>query len=251
VIDCLDLDRLLSKDQAVWKLQTWPGEMRRINAYASALLVVLAATSVSSTGCDRTGKGGAIGAGAGGAVGAGVGAIAGGKKGAAIGAIIGATVGGATGAMIGRHMDKRAEQLAKDLENAKVERVGEGILVTFESGILFDTDEATLRPAAKQNIQELAEVLERYDDTDVVIVGHTDSTGPADYNRDLSKRRAESVAAYAARLGLEDDRVRIAGDGETAPVAPNSTVEGRQQNRRVEVAIIANEDMREAIAQRE
>lgn len=204
-------------------------------------------TFIPLAGCSYTGKGAAIGAGGGGAVGAGVGAIAGGKKGAAIGAIIGAAVGGATGAVIGRRMDKRAEELRKDLENAKIERVGEGILVTFDSGILFDVDQSDLRPAAQANIQELAKVLSKYDDTEVVIVGHTDASGADDYNAKLSQKRAEAVASYAQAQGLDRNRLRIVGEGETAPVASNDTEVGRQQNRRVEVAIFASDDMKERI----
>src|SRR5688572_31509200 len=112
--------------------------MKRTKAYTTLLALGVTVAGATLFGCNRAGKGAVIGAGAGGAVGAGVGAVAGGKKGAAIGAIVGAVVGGTTGALIGRRMDKRAEQLREDLENAKVERVGEGILVTFESGILFD-----------------------------------------------------------------------------------------------------------------
>lgn len=208
-------------------------------------------TGVSVSGCNRTAQGAAIGAGAGGAVGAGVGAVAGGKKGAAIGAIAGAVVGGTVGALIGRRMDKRAEQLREDLKGAKVERVGEGILVTFESGILFDVDEATLRDSAKGNITRLAEVLKRYDDTDILIAGHTDATGSAEHNLDLSKERAASVAAFARANGLDADRIRIVGEGEAVPVASNDTVDGRQQNRRVEVAIYANEAMKDEIARAE
>jgi len=218
--------------------------MNQLRVHSTVLILGLAAL----LGCNRTGQGAAIGAGGGGAVGAGIGAAAGGKKGAAIGALIGAAVGGTTGALIGRHMDKRAEQLQKDLENAKVERVAEGILVTFDSGILFDVDQDDLRNAARKNVDELTEVLQRYDDTNVVIVGHTDSTGTEDHNYDLSRRRAEAVADYARSLGLEDQRVRIVGEGEKAPVASNETTGGRQENRRVEIAIFANDRMKDALA---
>ncbi len=216
---------------------------------ASLITSLLAAAPLA--GCNHTAQGAGIGAGAGGAVGAGIGAAAGGKKGAAIGAIIGAAVGGTTGAVIGHRMDERAEQLAKDLENAQVERVGEGILVTFDSGILFDVDEADLRANAKSNIAELATVLERYDDTDIMVVGHTDATGSDEYNRELSRRRAQSVATFAQAQGIDRSRVRIVGEGETAPVASNNTETGRQQNRRVEVAIFANDRMKEAIEDRQ
>jgi outer membrane protein OmpA-like peptidoglycan-associated protein len=225
--------------------------MRNKKTYTTLLTLGLAVAGGTFVGCNRTGQGAAIGAGAGGAAGAGIGAVAGGKKGAAIGAIIGAVVGGTTGALIGRKMDQRAEQLRKDLEGAKVERVGEGILVTFESGILFDVDKAELRANAKENVGKLAEVLKRYDDTDIVIAGHTDDTGSADHNLELSNRRADTVAEYARSLGVENDRIRIVGEGENVPVAANTSTEGRQENRRVEIAIFANDDMKDELASNE
>ncbi len=212
-------------------------------------LVALSLASFFTLGAcqTKTGTGALLGAGAGGAAGAGVGAAVGGGKGAAIGAIIGAAVGGTTGALIGRHMDKRAEQLDKDLKDAKVERVGEGILVTFNSGILFDVNEADLKSAAKENITELAKVLQRYDDTDVVIAGHTDSTGKPEYNKDLSEKRAEAVAQYAQAQGIKGVRIRTVGEGEATPVADNDSEDGRAKNRRVEVAIFANDRMKKAV----
>lgn len=213
------------------------------------ILAALCLTSFIAAGAcaTKTGTGGLLGAGAGAGAGAGIGAAVGGGKGAAIGAIIGAAVGGTTGALIGRHMDKRAEQLDKDLKDAKVERVGEGILVTFNSGILFDVNEADLKPAAKSNITELAKVLERYDDTDIVVAGHTDSSGKPEYNKELSERRAEAVAKYAEAQGIKGVRIRTVGEGEATPVAENDTEDGRAKNRRVEVAIFANDRMKKAV----
>lgn len=225
--------------------------MRNLKVYSVLTAFGLAVASVGVVGCNRTGQGAAIGAGGGAGVGAGIGAVAGGKKGAAIGAIVGAVVGGTTGALIGRRMDQRAEQLRKDLENAKVERVGEGILVTFESGILFDVDKADLRGEARDNIKKLAEVLDRYDDTDIVVAGHTDNTGSTEHNLDLSRRRADAVADYARTFGLDANRIRIVGEGENVPVASNENDGGRQENRRVEVAIFANDDMKDELASKE
>jgi outer membrane protein OmpA-like peptidoglycan-associated protein len=215
-------------------------------------IVVASVSTLLVVGCaTQAGTGALLGAGAGGAAGAGIGALAGGGKGAAIGAIIGAAVGGTTGALIGHHMDKRAAQLEKDLKDAKVERVGEGILVTFNSGILFDVDDDALKPAAETNVGELAKVLERYDDTDVLVAGHTDSTGQPEHNKELSERRAESVAQYAVAHGIKNVRIRTVGQGEGAPVADNNTEEGRAQNRRVEVAIFANDKMKKEIEKKE
>jgi outer membrane protein OmpA-like peptidoglycan-associated protein len=212
-------------------------------------IVALAVASFVTVGACATkmGTGALLGGGAGGAAGAGIGAAVGGGKGAAIGAIIGAAVGGTTGALIGRHMDKRAEQLDKDLKGAKVERVGEGILVTFESGILFDVNASDLKPAAKTNIAELAKVLDRYDDTDVLIAGHTDSSGKTEYNHQLSEKRANAVAEFAQAQGIKGIRIKTVGEGEDTPVADNESEDGRAKNRRVEIAIFANDRMKKAI----
>jgi outer membrane protein OmpA-like peptidoglycan-associated protein len=166
------------------------------------------------------------------------------------GAIIGAGVGGAAGALIGREMDQQAEELAKSLPNARVERVGEGILVTFDSGILFDVDSDAVRPAARQNLRNLADSLQKYRRTNVLLVGHTDDTGSESYNQDLSERRAEAAASVLGSQGLTRPRVEIAGRGELEPVAANDDERGRQQNRRVEVAIFANEQYRDEAAKR-
>jgi len=210
----------------------------------STSLVLLAAVLFLG-GCSslsNTEKGAIIGAGAGAAGGAAVGKAAGGT---AEGAIIGAVVGGTAGAIIGRRMDKKAEELDEELENADVERVGEGIKVTFDGGILFDFDSAALRQDAEANLSEFAESMTDFEDTNILIVGHTDSKGPADYNQDLSERRAGSAADFLMARGIQSGRITSVGRGETEPVATNETAEGRQQNRRVEIAIYANEEYRE------
>lgn len=206
-------------------------------------VVVIGALGVScaSTG-PKTKRGGAIGAGAG----AVVGGIIGHKTGStARGAIIGAVVGGAAGALIGREMDKRAEVIAEELPNAKVSRVGEGIAVTFDSGILFPFDSAELLPEARRNLQQLAGQLQDEARTDVMIVGHTDSVGTDAYNQDLSERRARSAAAYLASQGVPSSRMNPLGRGEREPIESNDTEAGRQQNRRVEIAIYADRAWRE------
>ena len=184
------------------------------------------------------------GAGIGGAAGGVLGGVIAGKDNTATGVIIGAAIGGTAGALIGKHMDKQAEELREDLEGAKVERVGEGIKITFDSGLMFATNQATLNVDTKQNLQELAEVLQKYEDTNVLIEGHTDSTGDEDYNQSLSEKRAASVQDYLISLGMDYSRLNIAGYGESQPVADNSTAAGRQANRRVEVAIYANDKMK-------
>jgi outer membrane protein OmpA-like peptidoglycan-associated protein len=204
---------------------------------------ILFSTILSSCHWNKTAKGGAIGAAAGGAVG---GAIGSRSDRTVLGAIIGAAVGGAAGAAIGRYMDKQAEELQRDLKNATVERVGEGIKITFDSGILFDVNSYQLKPAAKTNIQDLAKVLQKYEDTNVLIEGHTDNTGEDATNQTLSEKRADAVKHYASTLGVATSRISTAGYGEGQPVADNASESGRSQNRRVEIAIMANKKLQKA-----
>jgi len=194
-------------------------------------------------GCQasNTTKGGAIGAGVGGAIG---GVIGHQSDNTVVGAIIGAAVGGTAGALIGRHMDKQAEELKNDLKGAHVERVGEGILITFDSGLLFELNSFGLQSATKTNLTNLAKTLNKYDDTDVLIEGHTDNTGEDAYNQTLSERRANSVEGYLAEQGVKASRITTKGYGEKQPLASNDTEAGRQSNRRVEVAIYANKEMK-------
>jgi len=201
--------------------------------------------TISSMGCSwsNKAKGGAIGAGAGGAVGGIVGHAAGNT---AVGAIIGAAVGGTAGILIGNEMDKRAAEMRADLQGTRIERIGEGIKITFDSGLLFDVDKSELRPQAKTNIESLATILKKYSDTNIVVEGDTDNTGTEDYNVGLSNRRAQSVADYLTGLGVPGSRLSTVGLGETNPIASNDTDYGRQQNRRVEVAIFANDELKKA-----
>lgn len=212
-----------------------------------AVAAVVVSGMLGLGGCSGWGqreKGAVIGAGAGAAVGAAVGSQVGST---AKGAIVGAAVGGTAGAIIGHQMDQQAKSLDDDLEGATVERVGEGIVVTFDSGLLFDFDRADLRPASRANLQELANNLRQYERTDVLIIGHTDSTGSASYNQDLSERRARSAANYLQQLGVSGERVSTRGMGLNDPIASNETAEGRQLNRRVEVVIYADEEWRREV----
>jgi outer membrane protein OmpA-like peptidoglycan-associated protein len=187
----------------------------------------------------------------GGAIGAGTGAVVGGIIGnqfgnTAAGAIIGAAVGGTAGVLIGNEMDKRAEEMRQDMQGAKIERVGEGIKITFDSGLLFDVNKSDLRPQAKTNLESLAKILNKYDDTNILVEGDTDNTGTEEYNLKLSERRAQSVANYLMGLAVPSSRISTVGLGESNPIATNDTADGRQQNRRVEVAIFANEKLKKA-----
>jgi outer membrane protein OmpA-like peptidoglycan-associated protein len=207
------------------------------------LAVILTAfAGLMATGCknlNKAQKGVLIGAGAGGAVGAGVGK-AGGNT--ALGAIIGATVGGVTGGIIGRQMDKQAKEIAQ-IPGAEVKRVGEGINVTFESGVLFGVDQSAISSTAQAKIKNLADVFSKYPDSYILIEGHTDDTGSDEHNMDLSERRAKSVAQYLQAQNVASNRIKTAWYGETQPKVSNESEANRAQNRRVEFAIYANEKM--------
>lgn len=206
-------------------------------------LALVATLSLATISCKTSNavKGAAIGGTVGGVAG---GLISGGKN-TATGIIIGAAIGGSAGAIIGREMDKQAEELERELEAAEVERVGEGIKVTFDSGLLFAIDKSTLNPASKANLDSLAKTLNKYEDTNIVIDGHTDNTGTEKHNMALSIDRANTVEKYLRNLGVSASRITTNGFGETLPKVSNDTPEGRSQNRRVEIGIVANEKMQE------
>ena len=213
----------------------------RVSSAALGLIVsVSMLTSCASL--NNKERGAIIGAGAGAAVGGVIGNQTGST---ARGAIIGAVVGGAAGAIIGHQMDQQAKEIKQNIPGAVVERVGEGINVTFESGLLFDYDSDRIKPTAAENLRSLARSLNNYPNTDLVIVGHTDNVGSDEYNNDLSQRRSRAAANYLASLGVNPNRLRTHGRGESEPIAANTTDAGRQQNRRVEVAIFANAAARE------
>ena len=210
----------------------------------SVMVIPMLATLLASSGCaslNKKERGGIIGAGTGAAVGAVIGRANGST---AKGAIIGAAVGGTAGAVIGHQMDQQAKEIKQNIPGAIVERVGEGLQVTFESGLLFDYDSDVLRAPARQNLATLAASLEKYPNTDLMVVGHTDATGPDDYNMTLSERRAAAASNYLASQGVARTRLRSTGRGEAEPIAANDSETNRQKNRRVEVAIFANEQLK-------
>lgn len=206
-----------------------------------SFLLVIVFILGSCKSMNKATKGAIIGTAGGAAAGAAIGKATGNT---ARGAIIGAAVGGTAGYFIGRYMDKQAAELKKDLEGAEVERVGEGIKITFRSGIQFAVNSADLTTNSKTNLQDLAKTLNKYEDTNILIEGHTDSTGKHDYNMKLSERRAASVSNYLKTLGVTGVRITNVGYGPDQPVADNGTEAGRQQNRRVEVAIFANDKLK-------
>lgn len=217
-----------------------------LRRHVPGALIGIALVGAGCSSLSRTEKGAIIGAGAGGAIGGVIGNQTGST---ARGAIIGAAVGGAIGAIIGRQMDKQAEELAQNIPGATVTRIGEGIAVTFASGLLYDFDSDRIRAEAAQNLRNLSASLDQYPNTDLLIVGHTDSQGTDSYNWDLSERRSRSAADYLAGQGVARARLRTAGRGETEPIATNDSEAGQQQNRRVEVAIYASEAYRNQLRQ--
>lgn len=216
--------------------------IRRVVTGIAALGAVALSACASMSNKER---GAVIGASAGAAVGGVIGNNVGGST--AKGAIIGAIVGGAAGAIIGHQMDQQAKELAINIPGAKVERVGEGIEVTFDSGLLFDFDSDVIRADAGRNLVELARSLNKYPDSRLLIVGHTDSKGDESYNQGLSLRRANSAASYLESQSVTRTRIGTSGRGEMEPVATNDTDAGRQLNRRVEVAIYASEAYRDQV----
>ncbi|MBU1101896.1 MAG: OmpA family protein [Bacteroidetes bacterium] len=198
---------------------------------------------ISGCGASNAVKGGAIGGVSGGVVGGVIGHYAGNTV---LGAIIGAAVGGTAGALIGNYMDNQAEEMQNDISGAKIERVGEGIKITFDSGILFASNSSTLESQAKTNINKLATILNKYPDTNILVTGHTDSDGTEEHNQTLSESRARSVSNYTGMQGVASSRFSVVGLGEKEPVASNDDSGGKRMNRRVEIAIFANDKLKDA-----
>ncbi|PTX43080.1 outer membrane protein OmpA-like peptidoglycan-associated protein [Christiangramia gaetbulicola] len=213
-----------------------------------ALLVV----SSLLFGCEATKnannkqKGAVIGA-TGGAV---IGGVIGNNSGdgnTALGSIIGGVVGGAAGAIIGDRMDKQAKQIEEEIPGAEVERVGEGINVTFDetSGVYFDTEKYNINAKSKETLNKLTDIFKEYPNSNILVEGHTDNTGSDSYNLTLSKNRAQAVTGYLVDNGIDRGRFTTKWYGESQPKYDNSTAEGRSKNRRVELAIVANEELKE------
>ena len=215
--------------------------MKRILTLFVLMVFLLAAVHCASW--NKTTRGAVIG-GAGGAV---VGGVIGRAAGSTLlGAILGAAIGGAAGAYIGSYMDKQAAEMQRDLEGAEIQRIGEAIKITFDSGILFDFDKSDLRPVSETNLAKLAVILNKYPDTNILIEGHTDDTGSDAYNMTLSKERSQSVASYLGAHEVLSARFSITGYGEEQPIVTNDTPEGRQKNRRVDIAVMANDKLKKA-----
>ena len=219
---------------------------------ALSLILVLSLTQCKAIqNANNKQKGGVIGA-AGGAV---IGAIIGNNVGKGgngeLGAVIGGVVGGTAGVLIGNKMDKQAQKIEEEIPGAEVERVDNGIVVTFDegSGVYFATNKFNINQASQTTLNKLVGVFKEYPDTNILVVGHTDSTGDAAYNMELSKNRAYAVTNYLIGTGLSSGRFTTNWFGETQPMHDNNTVEGRAKNRRVNIAILPNEKMIEEAKQ--
>lgn len=218
--------------------------MTRFKIVGTVVAVALASACAS----DRD-TGALVGAGSGLAIGGGIGALAAGQKGAIIGAALGGVAGGVSGALIGRYMDKQKEKLDRDLKSGYVEKVGNKLVVRFNSGILFDVDKADLKGDAQKELTDFARVLKDYPDTNLAIQGFTDSTGSAEHNKKLSEERAKAVTSFLEAQQVQSKRLLAQGFGEDRPAASNATHEGREKNRRVEIHIEANEELKQADAE--
>jgi outer membrane protein OmpA-like peptidoglycan-associated protein len=202
-------------------------------------VVVVAMLFNACKSMNKQQKGTAIGATGGAIIGAAV------SKGSIWGILIGAAVGGTAGNLIGKKMDKQAKELKQAIPTAQVERVGEGINVTFESGLMFKINSADISDSYKSDLTSAAEVFNKYAETNIVIEGHTDDSGADDYNMTLSEKRAKAVQAFLVSKGVAAARMDVKWYGETQPKYPNDTEENRQKNRRVELAVVANDEMKQ------
>ncbi len=221
--------------------------MKKLSVYVltSAMLAGTMLTSCNTVkNANNTQKGAAAGAAAGAVLGGVLGNNVGSKNNSALGAVLGGVIGGTAGAIIGKNMDKQAQEIQTNLPGAEVERVGEGIKVILnENTVNFNFDSAELTPTAKANLDKIAKVFINNPKTLLTVYGYTDSVGKDEYNMKLSRSRANAVKAYLGTKGIGVKRITAQGMGEADPIASNDTDAGRAKNRRVEFAIVANEDM--------
>ncbi len=216
----------------------------KILSIATALILIVGCQSLQNT--NKQQRGTAIGAAGGAILGAIIGNNVGDGANQTEGAVIGAVVGGVAGNVIGRRMDKQAQEISQEIPGAQVERVGEGIVVTFDegSGVKFATNQSSLNASSKATLDKLVKVMNDYPGTEILVSGHTDSSGDAAYNLELSKKRAFAVRDYLVSDGINSSRMAVTYAGETTPVATNDTATGMAKNRRVEIGIVAGEEMR-------
>lgn len=216
-----------------------------------ALAVILMTGCEAVKNANNQQKGTVIGSAGGAILGAVIGNNVGGGGNGELGAVIGGVVGGAAGNILGNTMDKQAKRIEEEIPGAEVERIDDGIVVNFDenSGVYFDTEKYNINDASEKTLTGLAKVMQEYPQTNILVVGHTDNTGAANYNMKLSQNRAESVTSYLSQQGLSAGRFTTQWYGEEQPKYDNSTAEGRSKNRRVTLAIIPNEQMKEEAKQ--
>ncbi|MGK0253324.1 MAG: outer membrane protein OmpA-like peptidoglycan-associated protein [Mariniflexile sp.] len=215
------------------------------------LIVFTIILTISLTNCkaiqnaNNKQKGAVIGATGGAILGAIIGNNVGKGGNGELGAVIGGVVGGGAGILIGSKMDKQAQKIEEEIPGAQVERVDDGIVVTFDesSGVYFDTNKYNINAKSQESLNKLIGVFKEYSDTNILVVGHTDSVGADDYNMTLSKNRAYAVTNYLSQKGISQLRLTTNWFGETQPLHDNATAEGRAKNRRVNIAILPNEKM--------
>lgn len=220
--------------------------IKKIGIIGLIVLLTISLTNCSAVqNANNKQKGGVIGATGGAILGAIIGNNVGKGGNGELGAVIGGVIGGGAGVLLGNKMDKQAQQIEQEIPGAQVERVDNGIVVTFDesSGVYFDTNKYNINSASQITLNKLIGVFKEYPDTNILVVGHTDSQGAEDYNMTLSKNRANAVTNYLSKNGITQERLTTNWFGETQPVHDNATTEGRAKNRRVNVAILPNEKM--------
>ncbi|WP_229719445.1 OmpA family protein [Winogradskyella schleiferi] len=214
-------------------------------AITLSLLLVLMTSCKAVDNANNKQKGAVIGAAGGAILGAIIGNNVGDGNNSELGAVIGGVVGGGAGVLIGRKMDKQAQEIENEIPGATVERVDDGIVITFDekSGVYFATEKYNINAKSQETLNKLAGVFIEYPDTNILVVGHTDNTGNDAYNMTLSKNRAQAVTNYLMGKGLSSGRFTTHWFGEEQPMYDNSTAEGRSKNRRVNIAIVPDENM--------
>ena len=219
--------------------------IRKIGIFALIATFLMSCETYNNT--NKAQRGTVIGAAGGALLGAILGNNVGGGGNSEMGAVIGTVVGGAAGAIIGNQMDNQAKKIEEEIPGAEVQRIDDGIVVTFDenSGVYFDTNKSDINAKSQETLNKIINVLKEYPETNVLVVGHTDNTGKAAYNMSLSEKRAKSVTNYFVKNGLSSSRFTTKWFGEEQPVADNSTAEGRSKNRRVNLGIVPNEKMKE------
>ena len=220
--------------------------MNKIVLIFSALILMVSLTNCNAIkNANNKQKGAVIGATSGAVIGAVIGNNAGKGGNGEAGAVIGGVVGGTAGVLIGAKMDKQAQKIEEEIPGATVERVDDAIVVTFDetSGVYFETNKYNINSASQQTLNKLVGVFKEYPETNILVVGHTDSVGSEDYNMTLSKNRANAVTNYLMTHGISSSRLTTNWYGETQPKYDNGTSEGRAKNRRVNIAVLPNEKM--------